>query len=80
MVLELECVGEPYGARLGEALDDAIVLEGRSDLPGFERMVTPCVAPHMLEVDQRLGPHWRHWCCIEGEHAFHCFECRDTGV
>ena len=80
MVLELECVGEPHGARLGEALDDAIVLEGRSDVPCFERLVTPGVAPHRLEVDARLGPHWRHWYCIEGKYAFHRYECREMGV
>ena len=80
MVLELERVGEPHGARLSEALDDAVVLEERSDVPCFERMLAPCVAPHRLEVDERFGPHWRHWGCVEGEHSFHRFECKETGV
>ena len=67
MIFQLERVREPHGARLSHAFDDVALLEGRLDVPLFERMVTPCMMPHKLEVDERFGPHWCHWGCVEGE-------------
>ena len=80
MVFEFERVGESHGPKFGHTFDDAIVLEGRPNVPGFEGMATQCMTPHRFEVDERFGSNRSHWRFIKGVHAIHYFGCRKARV
>ena len=69
MVFEFECVGEPH-----------LVLERRTNVQYFERMINPCVMTYRFEVDECFGPNWSHCCCIKRLHAFHRIKLMEARV
>ena len=79
-MLELESNREPHGSSFSHAFDDVLVLEGRTNVPGSECVVTPRMTLHMLGVNESFGSHWRHWRGIKQVHALHCFERRKARI
>ena len=81
MAFIFEHVGDTFAAIVAhDDFDASRMLEGQADVPCVHCMKTPQQSSIEIVLYQYFGAYGGHWCCIEEEGPFECFEHQESWI